>query len=156
MELSPRSRSRLAGLALLLSAVSLGATACSGAAMGSPGSASAGSASAASGAAQSAPAATASMDPGMAMGPSGSTSAAAVTLHISASAYSDPGTVAPGATVTVMNMDAQAHTVTADGGAFKVTAPAGRSVTFTAPATPGTYPFHCEYHADMHGTLTVG
>ncbi|AMM31138.1 hypothetical protein SA2016_0442 [Sinomonas atrocyanea] len=151
MELSPRSRRRLAGLALLLSAVSLGATACSGAAMGSPGSASAGS-----GAAQSAPAATASMDPGMAMGPSGSTSAAAVTIHISASAYSDPGTVGPGATVTVMNMDAQAHTVTADGGAFKVTAPAGRSVTFTAPAARGTYPFHCEYHADMHGTLTVG
>jgi plastocyanin len=96
------------------------------------------------------------MEPGMAMGPSRSTSAAAVTIHISASAYSDPGTVAPGATVTVMNMDAQAHTVTADGGAFKVMAPAGRSVTFTAPATPGTYPYHCEYHADMHGTLTVG
>ena len=146
MELSPRSRRRLAGLALLLGAVSLGTTACSGAAVGSAG----------SGAAQSAPAATASMEPGMAMGPSRYTSAAAVTIHISASAYSDPGTVAPGATVTVMNMDAQAHTVTADGGAFKVTAPAGRSVTFTAPATPGTYPYHCEYHADMHGTLTVG
>lgn len=146
MELSPRSRRRLAGLALLLGAVSLGTTACSGAAVGSAG----------SGVAQSAAAGTASMEPGMAMGPSRSTSAAAVTIHISASAYSDPGTVAPGATVTVMNMDAQAHTVTADGGAFKVTAPAGRSVTFTAPATPGTYPYHCEYHADMHGTLTVG
>ncbi|MDP9882925.1 plastocyanin [Sinomonas atrocyanea] len=145
MELSPRSRRRLAGLALLFSAVSLGTTACSGAAMGSAG----------SGTAQSAPAATASMEPGMAMGPSQATSAEAVTIHISSSAYSDPGPVAPGATVTVMNMDAQAHTVTADGGAFKATAPAGRSVAFTAPATPGTYPFHCEYHADMHGTLTV-
>ncbi|WP_460993175.1 cupredoxin domain-containing protein [Sinomonas soli] len=115
-----------------------------------------GSSSSGSGAAQSAPAATASMEPGMAMGSSRPTPAAAVTIHISASAYSDPGTVSPGATVRVMNMDAQAHTVTADGGAFKVTAPAGSSVTFTAPATPGTYHYHCEYHADMHGTLTVG
>jgi plastocyanin len=96
------------------------------------------------------------MEPGMAMGPSRTTAAAAVTIHISASAYSDPGTVAPGATVTVMNMDARTHTVTADGGAFKVTAPSGSSVTFTAPTTPGTYPYHCEYHADMHGSLTVG
>ncbi|WP_349254685.1 cupredoxin domain-containing protein [Mycobacterium sp.] len=24
-----------------------------------------------------------------------------------------------------------------------------------APTTPGTYPFHCRYHANMHGSLIV-
>jgi plastocyanin len=28
-------------------------------------------------------------------------------------------------------------------------------MTFAAPTTPGTYPFHCRYHANMHGVLTV-
>jgi plastocyanin len=27
--------------------------------------------------------------------------------------------------------------------------------TFTAPAKPGSYPYHCEYHGSMHGTLIV-
>ncbi len=56
----------------------------------------------------------------------------------------------------VMNQDTETHTVTADtGSAFDVTATPGSSVTFTAPTKPGTYPFHCNFHADMHGTLTV-
>ena len=70
--------------------------------------------------------------------------------------YKTPASVSPGATVRVMNMDAQAHTVTADtGNAFGVTVPAGATVTFTAPATAGSYAFHCEYHANMHGSLVV-
>lgn len=138
---------RRAGLALLVGAISVSATACSGTAAGGTGSQPTQPATMA---------AAAPMDPGMAMGPSGSAHAAAVTIHISASALSDPGPVAPGATITLMNMDSQAHTVTADGGAFSVTAPAGKSVTFTAPATPGTYPFHCEQHTDLHAALTVG
>ena len=28
-------------------------------------------------------------------------------------------------------------------------------VTFTAPAAPGSYKFHCAYHSNMHGTLVV-
>jgi plastocyanin len=28
-------------------------------------------------------------------------------------------------------------------------------VTFTAPNKPGTYPFHCTYHSNMHGVLVV-
>ena len=66
-------------------------------------------------------------------------------------------TVAPGTTVTVTNLDAAEHTVTPDtAGAFKaVDAEKGSPVTFTAPTAPGTYTFHCTFHASMHGTLTV-
>jgi plastocyanin len=55
-----------------------------------------------------------------------------------------------------MNMDGENHTVTADSGnAFDVKATAGTTVTFTAPSKPGTYPFHCTYHSNMHGVLVV-
>jgi plastocyanin len=72
-------------------------------------------------------------------------------------AYRSPASVSPGATVSVMNMDGEGHTVTADtGGDFDVQAPAGKTVTFTAPTVPGTYAFHCTYHSNMHGVLIVG
>ncbi|WP_230209346.1 cupredoxin domain-containing protein [Nostocoides sp. HKS02] len=55
-----------------------------------------------------------------------------------------------------MNMDGENHTVTADSGnAFDAKATAGTTVTFVAPAKAGTYPFHCAYHANMHGVLVV-
>jgi plastocyanin len=39
---------------------------------------------------------------------------------------------------------------------FAYTTPAsGKTATFTAPTTPGSYPFHCEYHRTMHGVLVV-
>ncbi len=67
-----------------------------------------------------------------------------------------PPSVPAGATITVHNKDDVAHTVTADTGhAFGVTIPASGTATFTAPATAGSYPFHCTYHANMHATLTV-
>ena len=77
-------------------------------------------------------------------------------IHIGSFAYATPTSVGPGAKVGVMNMDSEAHTVTADsGGAFDVKAPAGLTVTFTAPTKPGSYPFHCTYHSNMHGVLIV-
>ena len=81
--------------------------------------------------------------------------AAAVTIHIKSFAYSGPESVPAGATVTVMNMDSEAHTLTADDGSFDAVVKAGTSVTFTAPAKPGSYAYHCTYHSNMHGTLTV-
>ncbi|WP_422935135.1 cupredoxin domain-containing protein [Sinomonas sp. P47F7] len=137
-------RRALAALALA-GAAALGAAGCSGPTTGTPSGAS------------SSPATTgASMDPGMAMGaPTAVGSVAAATVHIKAFAYSDPGPVAPGASVTVMNMDSEAHTLTANDGSFTVTAAPGQTVTFTAPAKPGTYAYHCQYHSNMHGTLTV-
>jgi plastocyanin len=70
--------------------------------------------------------------------------------------YSGSKSVSPGATVMVMNQDSTSHTVTADsGGAFDVTVSAGGTATFTAPSKPGSYPYHCNFHAEMHGSLTV-
>lgn len=70
--------------------------------------------------------------------------------------YMTPASVAPGAMITVTNGDSENHTVTADStGGFDVKAPAGASVTFAAPSKPGTYQFHCTYHANMHGVLIV-
>lgn len=80
-----------------------------------------------------------------------------VVITIKGFAYSGPGTVAPGTEITVKNDDDAAHTVTADGkGGFDVILQPGTSATFKAPAEPGKYDFHCTYHADMHGSLTVG
>ena len=31
----------------------------------------------------------------------------------------------------------------------------GSHGTFTAPTEPGTYPYHCIFHGNMHGTITV-
>jgi plastocyanin len=70
--------------------------------------------------------------------------------------FSGPRSVDPGATVTVTNDDSETHSVTADGtGGFDVDVPPGTSKTFTAPSTAGSYPFHCSFHSNMHGTLTV-
>jgi plastocyanin len=83
-------------------------------------------------------------------------SSADVVIHISQFAYTTPTPVAPGARVTVMNMDGERHTVTADSGtAFDTSVDAGGSSTFTAPTKPGSYPFHCTFHSNMHGTLVV-
>jgi plastocyanin len=64
--------------------------------------------------------------------------------------------VAPGTTITVKNMDEAEHTVTSDTkGLFDVDDIGSDPKTFTAPTKPGTYNFHCTYHATMHGSVTV-
>ena len=86
-----------------------------------------------------------------------SPSARAAVVTISDYTYSSVPSVAPGTKVTVTNKDAEAHTVTADGpGGFDVKVDPGASATFTAPTTPGSYSFHCAFHANMKGTLKVG
>lgn len=70
--------------------------------------------------------------------------------------FTTPSTVKPGAAVMIKNEDGEAHTVTADGkGGFDVKIDPGATATLTAPSTAGSFPFHCTYHSDMHGTLTV-
>jgi plastocyanin len=70
--------------------------------------------------------------------------------------YTVTGPVAPGATITVTNSDSMEHTVTADSGnAFEVEISDNGKATFTAPTQPGSYPFHCAYHPQMHGMLIV-
>lgn len=68
-----------------------------------------------------------------------------------------PGTVtvAAGSTVTWVNKDPAAHTVTADGDAFgsDVLDPGNR---FAAKlAKPGRYSYHCAIHPTMKGTIVV-
>jgi plastocyanin len=86
---------------------------------------------------------------------SGPAAAGDAVIMIKDFTFTTPPSVSPGAKVTVENMDGLAHTVSADkGGAFDSPAPAGKS-SFTAPTTPGSYPFHCNIHPEMHGTLVV-
>jgi plastocyanin len=67
-------------------------------------------------------------------------------------------TVKPGEKVTVTNKDSVAHTLTDkkthkfDTGNIDGN---GGTATFTSPTTPGSYPFGCTYHPNMHGTLIV-
>ncbi|MEW2546199.1 cupredoxin domain-containing protein [Streptomyces sp. NPDC047002] len=66
-------------------------------------------------------------------------------------------TVKAGTRITVTNKDTTAHTVTGTGsGKFDTghIAP-GRTASFTAPRTAGSYPFDCSIHPFMKGTLTV-
>ena len=84
--------------------------------------------------------------------------AAGPALIVAQFAYSpSPLRVSPGQVVTVTNRDGATHTVTSDqGGAFHSgDLNKGTPMTFTAPTKPGTYTFHCDYHASMHGTLVV-
>ncbi len=61
-----------------------------------------------------------------------------------------------GATLTLIDQDDEQHTVTADDGSF-VGGPFNNKApgTLVAPSKPGSYPFHCEIHPTMHGTLVV-
>lgn len=71
-------------------------------------------------------------------------------------AFSGPDSVAPGTEVMVKNEDTTSHTLTAEGdGGFDVTIEGGATATFTAPSEPGSYPYICNFHGDMHGTLVV-
>jgi plastocyanin len=78
-------------------------------------------------------------------------------IVISNFSYTVPASVRPGQQVTVVNKDEANHTVTADqNGLFDVRVSGGGGFsTFSAPSAPGAYPFHCNYHDNMHGTLTV-
>jgi plastocyanin len=68
-------------------------------------------------------------------------------------------TVTPGAIVSVHNADSTTHTVTASGsakGAFNTgNVTPNQTTTFTAPTKPGTYPYICNIHQFMMGTLIV-
>jgi plastocyanin len=84
----------------------------------------------------------------------GSNAASTITIH---NFMFNPSTltVKIGATVTVHNTDSTDHTVTALDGAFNTgPIPAGKSATFTV-SKAGTFPFHCNIHNYMTGTIQV-
>ncbi len=102
----------------------------------------------------SAPAATSEPAPSTTATPS-SPAAAPAEILIKGFKYQGGETVSPGAEITVINEDIEAHTITADtGDAFDVNTQVG-TTTFPAPTEPGTYPYHCNFHGNMKGTLTV-
>jgi len=83
-------------------------------------------------------------------------SAAAMAVDIKGFAYDKAKiSIAAGTTVTWTNNDAVPHTVTQDGGGFgsKVMNP-GDTFSYTFDKA-GSFAYHCEYHANMKGTVTV-
>ena len=89
---------------------------------------------------------------------SGPAAPASAQIDISGFAYIGSLTVKPGQQVRVTNEDPTQHTLTDPKGLFSTGTieASGGTATFTAPATPGTYPFVCRFHPTMTGTLTVG
>jgi plastocyanin len=65
-------------------------------------------------------------------------------------------TVAKGTTVVWNNKDAIAHTVTSDDGTTFSSGSLDPGSTFSYVAnTAGSFPYHCNFHSNMKGTLTV-
>jgi plastocyanin len=64
--------------------------------------------------------------------------------------------VPSGTVVTFRNDDGDAHTFSADSGAFDSgVVNGGQSFSFTF-AKPGTFAYHCNIHSSMRGTIVVG
>ena len=89
-----------------------------------------------------------------ASGETTATTSAAITIENMA--FGQPLTVAPGAQISVANMDTVEHSVTSQtAGAFDLHVDGKQRGTLTAPTQPGEYAFYCVYHPDMKGTLIV-
>jgi plastocyanin len=98
---------------------------------------------------------TSSESSGSAPAPSGE-AARAEKVEIVDFAYDpDPVTVQVGGKVTWLNQDSAPHTATADDGSFDTgTLEEGKLKSETFKRA-GTYPYICEIHPDMHGTVEV-
>ncbi len=95
-------------------------------------------------------------DTGESTPPPGASADQATTITIRNFAFALPTSVSPGETLTVVNEDSAEHSVTADSeDLFDVDIEAGATGTVTVPDEPGTYSFHCVYHPEMTGVLTV-
>lgn len=83
-------------------------------------------------------------------------SSSAMSVDIKSFAFAPAAiNVAAGTTVTWTNDDSVAHTVTADDSSFNSgNLDPGKSFSHTF-TTAGTIAYHCNYHANMHGTITV-
>lgn len=85
--------------------------------------------------------------------PSGGTNTVSITdFAFTASAK----TVAKGTTITWTNFGATAHTVTSDDGTSFDSGSIAPGGTFTHTfSTSGSFPYHCDFHSSMTGTITV-
>ena len=80
--------------------------------------------------------------------------AATLAVTIKDFAFMIPGPVKAGGTITVRNDDSEIHTFTLDG-KNPLSVPGHSTATRTAPTQPGNHQVTCDYHGDMHATLTV-
>ena len=88
-------------------------------------------------------------------GQSGKVASGHVTVAISKYKFGPAKlTVKPGTSVTFSNHDMTAHTATANGGFDSGTIKPGAEATVKF-SKPGTYPYICQFHAFMHGTVVV-
>jgi plastocyanin len=78
------------------------------------------------------------------------------TIVLSGTAFApNSKTISAGTTITWKNTDSYVHTSTSDAGVWDTgNIPGGGSRTTTFNA-PGTYPYHCTYHAAMGMTGTI-
>lgn len=68
----------------------------------------------------------------------------------------NPIRITTGTTITWSNGTTLAHTATADSGAWDTGAIAtGATSSAISFNTPGTFAYHCRFHADMHGNIVV-
>ena len=81
---------------------------------------------------------------------------AAAHLTISRYAYHAAAiSVVPGTKITFSNHDQTAHTATSTKTGFDTgTIVPGKNATVVV-TKPGTYSYYCQFHAFMHGTITV-
>jgi plastocyanin len=88
--------------------------------------------------------------------PQPATKAQMVSVAISGYAFHPPNlVVAAGTRVTFVNRDSTAHTATTTSAGFDSgTLKHGQSATVTL-TKPGTFSYICQFHAFMHGTVTV-
>lgn len=78
------------------------------------------------------------------------------TINIYNMAFPASTTVKKGTTVKWYNQDGYAHTVTSDDGTSFSSGNLAASATFSYTAnTAGTFPYHCNIHSGMKGTLIV-
>jgi plastocyanin len=84
----------------------------------------------------------------------GQTPAEQFVITIKDFSYTVPESVPAGATVTVVNEDTEAHTVTAKD-EFDVTVGPGATGEFTAPQDMDRHDFVCLFHGNMKDTLVT-
>jgi plastocyanin len=94
-------------------------------------------------------------DPGDDPDPGSGNAADTVTITIEGFAFSEPEVLAEGGTVIVTNNDSTTHTWTSGDGVFDSSGIGpGESFEFTFEGA-GTYPFFCNIHPTMTGSITV-
>ena len=86
--------------------------------------------------------------------PAAAGSGAVLAVRIKDFAFTIPGPVKAGGKITVRNDDSEIHTFTLDG-KNPLSVPGKSSATLTAPSQPSKHQVTCDFHGNMHGTLTV-